>query len=290
MSDQPMRAVSYHGVITDTDRWQNFRHREDDIFICTPAKCGTTWTQAICAMLVFGEADHGYKPGAVSPWIDADFAPIDEYLRTIDEQTHRRFIKTHTPLDGIPFYPECTYLVILRDPRDVFFSGLNHRDNLVDPETAAVFPQEPNPFGDWLTRKFDPSACDQQSIEQLAHFLNSYWPYRNLSNLHMFHYTDMKNDLPGVVARMAQALGYAYDDDQIQAFAAEAGFETMKNNADQFTPEAGTGMWQAEDRFFANGGSGQWQGRLSADELAAFGRRVDALLPDDAARWLLRDI
>jgi aryl sulfotransferase len=138
---QPPQGRLYRGPITDTSRWQDFRHRADDIFICTPAKCGTTWTQAICAMLVFGRVDHGQQPGAVSPWIDAAFAPIDDYLAKVESQTHRRFLKTHTPLDGIPYRPECTYLVVLRDPRDAYFSGRNHRKNLTDRTLAAgTFP------------------------------------------------------------------------------------------------------------------------------------------------------
>lgn len=72
---------------------------------------------------MFGKADNGTQTSHVSPWIDADFAPIDEYLERIDSLEHRRFIKTHTPLDGIPYYPECTYLVVLRDPSDAFCPG-----------------------------------------------------------------------------------------------------------------------------------------------------------------------
>ena len=78
-TELPART-SYHGGITNTDRWANFTHPDDDIFICTSPKCGTTWTQAICAMLVFGTADHEHRPNALSPRIDAEFEPIEEYL------------------------------------------------------------------------------------------------------------------------------------------------------------------------------------------------------------------
>jgi sulfotransferase family protein len=37
-------------------------------------------------------------------------------------QEHRRFIKTHTPLDGIPLDPRVTYLVTARHPLDVAVS------------------------------------------------------------------------------------------------------------------------------------------------------------------------
>ena len=91
----PKKNASYVGPITDTSRWDKFQHRPDDIFVCTPPKCGTTWTQAICAMLVFGKVDHGIQSSKASPWIDAQFAPIDEYLEQVEAQKHRRYIKTH---------------------------------------------------------------------------------------------------------------------------------------------------------------------------------------------------
>jgi len=43
----PPQGVPYLGHITDSGRWANFRHHADDIFICTPPKCGTTWTQTL---------------------------------------------------------------------------------------------------------------------------------------------------------------------------------------------------------------------------------------------------
>ncbi|MDA1074819.1 MAG: sulfotransferase domain-containing protein [Proteobacteria bacterium] len=288
MSDLPQKTESYLGTITDTSRWQNFRHRPDDIFICTPPKCGTTWTQAICAMLVFGRIDHGQQPGLISPWIDANFAPIEAYLTQIDQQTHRRFIKTHTPLDGIPYYPECTYLVVCRDPRDAYFSGLNHRDNLNDPTLAALFPSGQDSFHDWLYTVQEAGTWDQQTLDSFAHFVRSYWQYRDLPNLHLFHYTDMRHDLLKAVTSMADVLGVEYDANTLNNFANAASFESMKNRPAQFAPESGTGMWKAEAKFFASGSVRQWEGQLSDRELALFNTRINNLLPPDAVNWLLK--
>ena len=69
-----------------------------------PPKCGTTWTQAIFAMLIFGKVEHGLKPGIISPWIDAQLAPIDEYLEKVESQEHRRFIKTQYSTRWYPLF------------------------------------------------------------------------------------------------------------------------------------------------------------------------------------------
>ena len=40
-------------------------------------------------------------------------------IERLENQTHRRFIKTHLPLDGIVYHPQIKYIVVGRDPRDV---------------------------------------------------------------------------------------------------------------------------------------------------------------------------
>ena len=284
MNSIPERNSTYLGPFTDTSRWDNFKHRQDDIFICTPPKCGTTWTQAICAMLVFGKVDHGLKPGVISPWIDAQLAPIDDYLKQVESQNHRRFIKTHTPLDGIPYFPECSYLVVVRDPRDVFFSALNHRDNMTNVELA--FKVAPASFDEWLTVDLETGIWDVQSLSMLVNFFKSYWKFRDTPNIHIFHYADMKRDLRGSISAMAKALNIEVEGNFLDAMAAAASFDSMKRNASQFAP-VGKEYWKKESGFFANGRSQQWKELLTDSELSAFNLRLADLLPPDQAQWLL---
>ncbi|MFT6878333.1 MAG: aryl sulfotransferase [Candidatus Azotimanducaceae bacterium] len=282
----PSKTVDYKGPITDTSRWQSFKSRPGDIFICTPPKCGTTWTQAIVAMLVFGKADHGEMPGIISPWIDANFAPIDDYLLKVDAQQHRRFIKTHTPLDGIPYFEDCTYLVVCRDPRDFYFSMLNHVANTADPDLAAAI--SPGSFDTWLQGSLDPENFDQQTIETPTHFLKTYWPYKELPNIHLFHYEDMKVDLRGHIAKTADALNVLISDDDLDQMTAAATFENMQKNGAQFAPESGTGMWKQDKHFFANGKNAQWRGKLTEGQLADFDHRIAELLDPEQVAWLVR--
>jgi aryl sulfotransferase len=286
--ETPPQGRDYRGPITDTTRWQSFSHRPDDIFICTPAKCGTTWTQAICAMLVFGRVDHGRRIGDISPWIDADFGPIEDYLREVDSQTHRRFLKTHTPLDGVPYHRECTYLVVLRDPRDLFFSGLSHRANMTDPSlAAAAFPGGEGAFERWLTEAHDANVWDFWTLDAVVHFYRSYWAYRHLPNVHLLHYTDMKRDLTTAVSGVADAIGATYSAAELSGFAEAASFDHMKKNAKQFAPNSGTGLWHSESKFFSRGALGQWVDDWSAEEIAAFDDRIETLLSEPERDWLL---
>lgn len=279
----------YVGKITDTHRWEAFRHRDNDIFICTPPKCGTTWTQAICASLIFGTADHGQSPAYISPWIDAKLDPLDEYLKIVDAQPHRRFIKTHTPLDGIPYFESCEYLAVFRDPRDAYLSGIKHRDNMKDKELAeSTFPSGDNAFDFWLHGDNKPGSWDRWTLGALVHLFKTYWEARNAPNVHLFHYADMKRDLPQAISRMADILGYSYGDSQIASFANAASFDHMRENAGQFAPQANIGFWKSDSGFFHQGQNSEWSQTFTAEQIAAFEDRVRHLLAEDQAAWLVR--
>jgi hypothetical protein len=56
----------YLSVSADSRRWDAFALREGDVVISTPAKCGTTWTQMLVALLVFDGPDLP-APATVTP-------------------------------------------------------------------------------------------------------------------------------------------------------------------------------------------------------------------------------
>ena len=119
----------YKGFIADSARWEGFVFRDDDIVIATPAKCGTTWMQNIVGMLVFGRTDLGRPITEISPWLDMLTRPLEEVVAMLEAQEHRRFIKTHTPLDGLPVDERVTYVTVLRHPLQVAQSDDDHMRN-----------------------------------------------------------------------------------------------------------------------------------------------------------------
>ena len=125
-----MTAVRrYEASMYDSNRWDGFELRPGDIIISTPPKCGTTWTQMICALLILQEPELPLPLDTLSPWIDMVTRARTDVFADLEAQTHRRFIKTHTPLDGIPSDPTVTYICVGRDPRDAGLSMDHHIDN-----------------------------------------------------------------------------------------------------------------------------------------------------------------
>ena len=139
---QKTREYDNHPIIDGT-RWRVYNHRPDDIIISTSYKAGTTWMQTIVANLLYQDGEFPMPVSAMAPWLDMAIPPLDEVAAGLEAQTGRRFIKTHLPLDGIPFYEGNRYIVVGRDGRDVFMSLWNHHMNYTGPikEVIADFEQ-----------------------------------------------------------------------------------------------------------------------------------------------------
>jgi aryl sulfotransferase len=161
----PERKYIYNNMTTDSRRWDGFKPRSGDVIISTPPKCGTTWTQMICALLIFQKTKFERRLTDYTPWLDMVVAPIAEILREYESQTHQRFINTHTPLDGIPYFENVTYLFVARGPRDAFISMGSHFGNMRPEAVAAIMksaqelnvplrmraPDVRDAFRDWIT-------------------------------------------------------------------------------------------------------------------------------------------
>ena len=277
----------YRNAITDNARWSDFAVRLDDIFICTPSKCGTTWTQTIVANLLWPD---GRLPGQVmmiSPWIEAKFIPEAMMHEALRAQTHRRFMKSHTPADAIPWFDEAKYITVGRDGRDAFMSWCNHAARM-----KMIGPMNEQAAQDGLAalRTFDGDyhgylrywLDDHDFFEVLA----SYWAMRARRNLLFVHYNDLKSDLAGEMRRIAAFLGIAVPETAWPDVVARCTFEAMRDG-DQVADM--DGMFEGGIKgFLFKGTNGRWRDVLDTDDLAVYQAQVDRLLPPDAAAWMVR--
>jgi hypothetical protein len=115
--------------------------------------------QMICALLVFQTPDLPAPLSRLSPWLDWLGTPRDDVYARLTAQDHRRFIKSHTPLDGIPLDERATYLVVARHPLDMAVSLYHQGDNLDrerirqlvgQPERPTTTPRSRPELPDWL--------------------------------------------------------------------------------------------------------------------------------------------
>jgi aryl sulfotransferase len=278
---------AYRTAIYDNRRWANFTPRRNDIFVCTPAKCGTTWTQTIVNSLIFPDANSPGPVMEVSPWLEAEFNPLDEMMARLDAQKHRRSIKSHTPADGIPWFDDAKYIFVGRDGRDAFMSWCNHRAVMKEAEIDALNSRAiadgvpPMPPFDGDVRGFFAQWLADASL--LAH-VATYWQRRNEPNLLFVHFADLKADLAGEMRRIAEFLDITVPSEKWPAVVERCTFESMRARGDEIGAFA---LFEGGAKsFLFKGTNGRWRDVLTPDDLEAYAKRVAELLPADAAAWL----
>ena len=292
----------YRTWLADSSRWDGFEFRPGDLVISTPAKCVTTWLQMICALLIFGDAGLPRPLTELSPWLDIQTDSVTNVRAALAAQRHRRFIKTHTPLDGLPFDERATYLCVGRDPRDAAISSDHHLTNmrrevlLKARETAMgagpILDEAParseGPvarFWRWV----EDSAPPSEGLELLLHHLETFWERRQAPNVVLLHYADLQADLEGEMRRLAGRLEIVIDEDSWPGLVAEAGFDRMRDRADRLAPQVTmAGLWHDTSRFFNRGTSGQWRELLGNAELDRYWVRVGRFAAPGLAAWAHR--
>jgi aryl sulfotransferase len=296
--------VRYQSFLTDSARWDGFRFRPGDIIISTPAKCGTTWTQMICALLIFQTPEFDRPLDLVTPWLEMRTRRRDDVFALYEAQTHRRFIKSHTPLDGLPADERVTYLCVGRDPRDVALSMAAHMANInfgalfgavaaaaEGGETPDLPPPPPaftSPRDAFLHWVDDPALPQDvpMSLASTVHHLAGFWEERGRDEVVLLHYDDLQADLEGEMRRLADHLGIDVPESRWPVLVEAAGFEEMRRRADVVAPDTENGIWRSTTGFFNRGTSGQWRVVLDDEALAHYEARLSELAPPDLADWL----
>lgn len=292
MASAPLKTREFHNHHFDSTAWNDLQFRDDDVIIATYAKSGTTWVQQIVAQILFGP-DPELPVAEMSPWVDLRVPPKEVKLPAIEAQTHRRFLKTHLPVDALRFSDKAKYLFIGRDGRDVVWSMYNHHANanalwyamLNDTPGRIGPPIEPPPadirqyFHDWLERDGHPFWPFWENVR-------SWWAIRHLPNVKFVHFAELKHDMPGMMREIAAYLDVSVSPAHWPEIERLCSFDWMKTNATKSTPLGGA-FWDAGAETFINKGvNGRWQQVLSPEESATYEARATAELGPECAAWL----
>jgi aryl sulfotransferase len=290
--------IRYTSSDEDSGRWEQFRFRDGDIVISTRSKSGTTWVQMICALLVFGTSDLPEPLTRLSPWIDHSVEPVDDVIARVEAQRHRRFVKTHTPLDGIPLDDRATYVVAARHPLDMAVSLYHQGDNIDRarlakllglPEPEVRPPPRPT-LHDWLVDWVEDDPAPFESLDSLPgvmwHVADA-WERRSDPNVVLVHYDDLQRDLGAAMRGLAARLGIEIDEAAWPALVRAASFDEMSARAGLMLPDQ-NGVLKDPAAFFRRGTSGAAREVLSEAELARYEERVRKLAPAEVVAWLHR--
>lgn len=252
--------------------------------------------QMICALLVLRTPELPAPLASLSPWLDWLVVPEEELFAGLAAQQHRRFIKTHTPLDGVPVRPGVTYVVVARHPLDMAVS-LYHQSSNLDRERIAELTGDPiavrrprPPLEEWLASW---SVADVDPREQLdslpgvLHHLTDAWQRRSDDSVVLVHYEDLRADLEGEMRRIADRLAITVPEPEWPALVAAATFRRMRERAHDVAPDP-SGILKDRTAFFRGGVSGAGEALLSPEQLDGYRARVAELAPPGLVTWLHR--
>ncbi len=276
----------------DSTFWNDFKFRDDDIIISTYAKSGTTWLQQIISQLIFNGAED-LEVAEMSPWIDLRVPPKEVKLPAVEGQKHRRFLKTHLPVDALVFSPKAKYIYIGRDGRDVVWSMYNHHKNANDlwyhalnDTPGRVGPPIEKPVDSIVKYYHDFLDKDGFPFWPFWENVRSWWAIKDLPNVHMIHFHNMVQDMPGEIKKVAEFLNIPIDPSKWQSILKHCSFDYMKLHSKKSVPLGGAFWDGGSDTFINKGTNGRWKDILSKEESEKYERMAVAQLGKACVQWL----
>ena len=251
--------------------FKGYRPTRHDVFVCTYVRSGTNWTMQIAFQIAHrgrGEYEHIHDvvawPEPPMPRI-VDLRDESPYLQA---PTGLRVIKTHLESDYVPYSPDARYIVVVRDPKEVFvssyyFSGfmMPGSDMVPVDEWHALYLGDAFPHGSW------------------AEHLASYWRWRTRANVLMLNYGEMTRDLEGTVRRIAEFMGVTLTDEEVALVVERSSFAYMKRIDHKFTPALPFPLNRfARPVMMRSGKSGRSGDMLTREQQAQIDRHMQAEL------------
>ncbi len=287
----PKKTRELRDLTMDSTRWDDFKFRDGDIVIGTWAKSGTTWTQQIVSQLIF-EGEENLRVLDIAPWVDMRLIPFDEMIADLEAQTHRRFLKTHLPADALDISPKAKYIFLARAGKDVVWSWYNHLTNMT-PEFFDQFndapgrvgpPVEP-PTGD--VREFFHDWLEDAGLYDWPYWshIQSWWDIRDVPNIFLLHYNNLKADMPGEMRRIAEFLKIDIDEERWSDIVEHCTFDYMKKHADTLSEVFKDAFEGGLKTFIYKGTNGRWRDVLTPEEIQKYDNVANANLTPNCAHW-----
>lgn len=258
--------------------------------------------QRIIHLLIF-QSTEPQALDRISPWVERRFpVSIEDVMERLENQQHRRAMKSHLPIDGLPIFDDVKYVHVARDGRDMCMSYHNHvtgfnaealaaldRTGREDATINRPYPRaQPDPaafFRAWLTEGVIPGQTDGRPTISYFELERSFWEERTRSNLFFVHYNDLKINLNREMRRLADFLDISIPENIWPELELAATFEIMKQQGDRLSPGASSTFVDGAQRLYFKASNDRWKGVLTEDDLKLYHDKIGTL-PADCARWL----
>ncbi|XP_070543011.1 sulfotransferase 1A3-like [Ptychodera flava] len=202
--------------------------RDDDIWVVTYPKAGTTWGQEITSVIMEGGDIEKVKKTPLLERVPyVELGPIDQIPAThkfVDAMPRDvpRLIRTHVPYDLMPKQwhekkPKTLY--VARNPKDTAISGWQFTKINYYLETVEN-------FSDFFPKFIEGDVIYGSWFDHNLGF----WQHRHEPHILFVKFEDMKKDLKGQMIRIADFYGRPLPEDKIEECVEHCTFDKMKKN------------------------------------------------------------
>ncbi|CAM9759274.1 unnamed protein product, partial [Discosporangium mesarthrocarpum] len=241
-----------------------FETRNNDVFICTYPKSGTTWMQQI-TLLLLNKGDPGEKTySEVIPWLEAITAggllqereaKGWETLDQVKANPDRRFFKTHANLATLPAgtAPGAKVVYVARNPKDVCVSLFHHAKNKPEFGFDGGFPEMLHLFAEGRV----------ETNSWFDHVLD-WWKAAEADPDHVLFlcYEDVLKNKKECIAKLAAFMGIECNEEILEKVCKASSIESMKHDS---KVNAMVGL-----NHIRKGGAGGWRDVFTVRESETF--------------------
>ena len=245
-------------------RFKNWQVRQDDVYVLTFIKNGTTWSQELVWLLQ--NNCHFQKAKTVPiderfPFMDnaalEDFTMEElpplmqgDVLKKIEDMPSPRLLKSHFHFCLLPddLVEKSKAVICLRNPKDTVVSYYHH-EKLITVHGYT---------GDFSTY-FDLFMDDLVIYSSYYEYTKEAWKLRNHPNVCLLFFEDMKKDLASSVRKVAKFLGKQVTNKQIKALVDHLSFKKMKHNSAVNRDGKGKKYFASDGSFMRKGEVGDWK-------------------------------
>ncbi|XP_028836408.1 sulfotransferase family cytosolic 2B member 1-like isoform X1 [Denticeps clupeoides] len=263
------KYLTYHGLLCPKEThcadslkyFEEFQCRDDDVFIITYPKSGTTWMQEIVPSLLSGgdlTAVTTLPNWDRVPWLEEKRAAL--YLK---QRPSPRIIVSHMPFHLMPpsfLSSKVKAIYVTRDPRDVLVSSFYFHQ-------MASFLDDPGTFDEFIEKFLNGEVLFGKWTDHMKS-----WQKADIGNKIMYvTYEAMIKDLKGVIGSLSRFLDQDLSDEVLEAVAKHCSFNSMKTNTmSNYSLVPQQFMDTSKSSFLRKGIAGDWKNHFSPEQEAKF--------------------
>ncbi|KAL4225036.1 hypothetical protein ACF0H5_015731 [Mactra antiquata] len=266
----------YKGVkmfVNEIEEIQTMNVKDDDIFVCTFPRSGTTFLQEMVYLIVTLDFDTANSKllGARVPFLDlkCDKLPYIQGIEVLEQMKSPRMIKTHLHHFLLPEQ-------LQQGKGKIIYSVRNPKDSVISLYKLFhwINELERDSFDDFVEEFINGTGF---ACPWTRHVLE-YWNKRNDDNVLFLKYEDISKDRPATVRTIAKFLGRALADDDVQKISDHCSIDNMRNN--KMTNWSHLHRFkklneESPGRFINKGKLGGWHEVLTDDQSSRIDKMID---------------